>query len=383
MASLPTTAFIPLTHFSYKINKVSDRLDILLDNKHVDSPKYTFPYSFFYLPDRMEAIVGGMDMNKRKIFKAIGIVVLALVAVYIFLLLALGHILHPEFYKSSHTIETIPGLSEDFVPQGVTITDDGAILICGYSSSDKPSRIYSIVDGKESMVYLENEDGTVYKGHAGGITSSGEYVYISNASKIFILRLNDVLSTSNGDTLSFIGHFSVPCRSSFCSSDGKYLYVGEYYAPGYDTDESHRLTTTDGKAHNAITFAFPLDKDGKAGTEPVMAFSTSDKVQGFATFNGKVALSISAGLKESTILFYDGSGVDSSFSYNGVDIPLIILDSNRLIKKLDAPHMSEDLEYRNGILAVAFESGAKKYGMGFVPSSERNIKGMEIEKLLP
>ena len=139
----------------------------------------------------------------------------------------------------------------------------------------------------------------------------------------------------------------------------------------------------DGKTHNAITFAFPLDKEGRAATEPTMAFSTSDKVQGFAAFSGKVALSVSAGLRESTILFYDGSGVDSSFSYNGVDIPLIILDSNRLIKKLDAPHMSEDLEYRNGILAVAFEAGAKKYGMGFVPSSERSIRGMEIEKILP
>ena len=326
-------------------------------------------------------------MKKRKILKVLGIVVISLVisllSVYIFLLFALGHILHSEFYNSSFPIETIPGLSDDFVPQGVTVTDDGTILICGYSSSDNPSRIYAIDDGKERVVYLENEDGTVYKGHAGGITSSGDYVYISNASKIFILRLKDVLSTPSGDKLSFIGHFSVPCRSSYCSSDGNYLYVGEYYAPGYNTDESHRLTTLDGKTHNAITFAFPLDKDGKADTEPVMVFSTSDKVQGFAAFSGKVALSVSAGLKESTILFYDGSGVDSSFSYNGVDIPLIILDSNRLIKKLDAPHMSEDLEYRNGILAVAFEAGAKKYGMGFVPSSERNIKGMEIEKLLP
>ena len=322
-------------------------------------------------------------MKKRKILKVLGIVAISLLSLYIFLLFTLGHILHSEFYNSSFPIETIPGLSDDFVPQGVTVTDDGTILICGYSSSDNPSRIYSIVDGKERVVYLENEDGTVYKGHAGGITSSGDYVYISNASKIFILRLKDVLSSYDGDTLSFIGHFSVPCRSSFCSSDGKYLYVGEYYAPGYDTDESHRLTTLDGKTHNAITFAFPLDKDGKAGTEPVMAFSTSDKVQGFAAFSGKVALSVSAGLRESTILFYDRSGVDSSFSYNGVDIPLIILDSNRLIKKLDAPHMSEDLEYRNGILAVAFEAGAKKYGLGFVPSSERNIRGMEIEKILP
>ena len=147
-------------------------------------------------------------MKKRKILKVLGIVVISLVisllSVYIFLLFALGHILHSEFYNSSFPIETIPGLSDDFVPQGVTVTDDGTILICGYSSSDNPSRIYAIGDGKERVVYLENEDGTLYKGHAGGITSSGEYVYISNASKIFILRLKDVLSSHDGDTLSFI-----------------------------------------------------------------------------------------------------------------------------------------------------------------------------------
>ena len=110
-------------------------------------------------------------MKKRKILKVLGIVVISLLSLYIFLLLALGHILHTEFYNSSFPIETIPGLSDDFVPQGVTVTDDGTILICGYSSSDNPSRIYSIVDGKERVVYLETEDGTLYKGHAGGITS--------------------------------------------------------------------------------------------------------------------------------------------------------------------------------------------------------------------
>lgn len=321
-------------------------------------------------------------MNNRKILKIVGIVVLSLMAIYIFLLLFLGHILYPEFYKASHKVESIPGLSEDFVPQGVTFTDDGTLLVCGYSSTDKPSRIYRLKSDECSVIYLENEDGTTYKGHAGGITSTGDYVYISNASKIFILRTDDVLSSVDGASLSFIDHFSVPCRSSFCSSDGAFLYCGEYYAPGYDTDDSHRIETRDGKTYQAITFVYPLNKDGKAETEPVLAFSTTDKVQGFAFFSGKVALSISSGLKESTILFYDGSGVDSTFSYYGVDIPLIILDSSRLIKKLNAPHMSEDLEYRDGNLYVAFEAGAKKYGFMFIPSSERNIRSMDIDKLL-
>ena len=81
----------------------------------------------------MEEEEGGREMKKRKILKVLGIVVISLVisllSVYIFLLFALGHILHSEFYNSSFPIETIPGLSDDFVPQGVTVTDDGTILI--------------------------------------------------------------------------------------------------------------------------------------------------------------------------------------------------------------------------------------------------------------
>ena len=77
----------------------------------------------------MEEEEGGREMKKRKILKVLGIVAISLLSLYIFLLFALGYILHSEFYNSSFPIETIPGLSDDFVPQGVTVTDDGTILI--------------------------------------------------------------------------------------------------------------------------------------------------------------------------------------------------------------------------------------------------------------
>ena len=80
---------------------------------------------------------GGREMKKRKILKVLGILFLSLLSLYIFLLFALGHILHSEFYNSSFPIETIPGLSDDFVPQGVTVTDDGTILITKMSSAVK------------------------------------------------------------------------------------------------------------------------------------------------------------------------------------------------------------------------------------------------------
>lgn len=317
-------------------------------------------------------------MKKNKVMKSLVFVFSLLLLLGIFLWFALPRILHPLFFREAERVQTIPGLREDFIPQGVTKTDDGTILVTGYSSENKASRIYRLEgDGKYSVVFLENEDGSIYKGHAGGITAIGEYVYISNAGKIFILSIRDVMEAKDGSTLMFSGHFGVPCRSSFCSSDGEYLYVGEYHAPGYDTDESHRIENRDGNLYEAITFAFRLDKTGKAETVPSLAYSTCDIVQGFASYNGKVALSLSSGLKKSRIVLYDGSGFDSVFLLDGKEIPLVILDSNRLLKEISAPHMSEDLECRDGALIIAFESSAKKYGMGFVPSSINSIMKMK------
>ncbi|MGN1163240.1 MAG: hypothetical protein ACI4S4_00395, partial [Candidatus Ornithospirochaeta sp.] len=313
----------------------------------------------------------GKKKNKSVILRVLGIVLLSLAVLYVLSLFVAGRILHPEFYRAGKMVQKIPGLREDFVPQGVTVTKDGTILVCGYSDSSNPSRIYRL-DGKgnSSVVYLENQDGSPYKGHAGGITAASDFVYISNASKIFILRTSDVLSAPDGDTLSFIDSFPVPCRSSFTSSDGEFLYVGEYHAAGYNTDESHRIETEDGNIYEAIVFGYRLDDCGKAEREPVKAYATRDFVQGFASFGVSVALSCSSGLKASSIFIYDTEGQDSTFILDdGRKISLVVLDSRRLVEEIDAPHMSEDLEYRNGKLILVFEAGAKKYGMGFVPSS--------------
>ena len=312
-------------------------------------------------------------MKERGIRRNILLLLLFIVLLCAFLYLLLPYLLHNEFYKAGERVQKIPGLYGDFVPQGVTATDDGTIIICGYSQKSGPSRIYRLYgDGKYSVLYLENEDGSPYKGHAGGITAQGDYIYISNASKIFILRCKDVLEAKDGSFISFIDHFSVPCRSSFCSSDEEYLLVGEYHAPGYDTEESHRVQV-DGGVYEAITFAYKLDKQGKAFGEPSFAFSTCDKVQGFAIFEDKAVLSVSSGLRESRILFYSIVGNDDTFKIDGKEIPLIILHKERLIHEISAPHMSEDVEYRNGSLLIAFEGGARKYGMGFVPCSEKSV----------
>ena len=273
---------------------------------------------------------------------------------------------------------------------------DDLCMICGYMTDGSPSRIYRIgLDASFTEIRLEREDGSVYSGHAGGMTAFGKYVYISNASKIFVLDAAAVASAQDGDTLRFIGSFEVPCRASFCSSDGAYLYVGEYHADGYETAEDHRVETADGE-YQAMVFGYRLDSEGEFGiadtSAPEVAYAVPDIVQGFAVADdGTAALSCSAGLNDSHLLLFDTGGEpDGSFALaasaapdagtSGAPsgIPLYILDSRRACGSLKMPHMSEDLEFTNGAFRTLFEAGALKFGAGFIPTSVKHVVSLDV-----
>ena len=49
------------------------------------------------------------------------------------------------------------------------------------------------------------------------------------------------------------------------------------------------------------------------------------------------------------------------------------------IGTLKMPHMSEDIEYRNGSLYIAFESAARKYGAGLLPFSTLYVNKYSIK----
>ena len=202
--------------------------------------------------------------------------------------------------------------------------------------------------------------------------------------KIFVLDREAVLSAEDGASVAFIGHFDVPCRSSFCSTDGKMLYVGEYHKDGYETDESHKTDTADG-VYQAMTFAYRLSDTGEFGIEnteiPEAVYATLDIVQGFAMLpDGTAALSCSGGFAPSRLRFYRADGeADSVFPYKGKALPLYVLDSRRVLETVAMPHMSEDLEYRNGHLYIGFEGGAKKFGARLLPFSMKNVRLYKVE----
>lgn len=317
------------------------------------------------------------------------IVVFAILAVYVGFWFISVPVFYGDFAKDSIKLGAIPDLIIDgFTPQGMTAVDGSDVyMICGYMSGKENSRIYRYgSDGKATKILLEYEDGSVYSGHAGGFTASGEYVYISNASKIFVLKLSDVMEAKEGDAVTFIGRFEVPCRASFCSSDGEYLYVGEYHADGYETAADHVIETADG-THAAMVFAYALSDGGEFGIAdtdtPAAAYSVGDHVQGFAMIPGGLAvLSCSHGLSTSELKSYSVSGeADDMFNCDGKNIPLYMLDGRRANDVVKMPHMSEDIEYRDGALYIAFESAARKYGAGLLPFSTFNVIKMHKQMI--
>ncbi len=322
----------------------------------------------------------------KKPVKIILIVLAAIIGVYVLLLFSTP-VFYSGFSKISEKHVSIPGLKEGFVPQGVSrMEKESLTVICGYMPGDENSRIYLIDEktGKACLIKLKREDGSVYSGHAGGITVHGDYIYLSNNRKIFVLDRQEALNTSDGESIAFLGYFDVQCRSSFCSSDGDYLYVGEYYAEGYETDERHKVSSSDGN-HNALVFAYEFGEGTfgiKDSETPVFSLSTRDEVQGFAAgSNGHVYLSCSAALHNAHIYEYDLSRAPlSAYDFNGTFIPMYVLDKKSMIKDHILPHMSEDLEIMSdGRMLVNFEAGAKKFGRGLLPFTMSSVMAMDVK----
>ena len=86
----------------------------------------------------------------------------------------------------------IPGLTDNYVPQGFDLVEeDGTYLMCGYMSDGSASRIYvRSADGDTFYTQLRFADGRDYTRHAGGLCHNGEYLYLagSNGVEVFSFR---------------------------------------------------------------------------------------------------------------------------------------------------------------------------------------------------
>jgi hypothetical protein len=85
------------------------------------------------------------------------------------------------------------------------------------------------------------------------------------------------------------------------------------------------------------------------------------------TDDGRIILSTSYGFAKSHLYVYELSKAEASsstFTVNGVTVPLYYLDSACLTETVEAPPMSEEIIYKDGQVYVMTESACMKYVFG-------------------
>ena len=288
-----------------------------------------------------------------------GLVIL-IVAILCLALLLVGGLniakfpIYSEFYSMEETLCTNPGLDDGFVCQGICVSEEnGVILVSGYMADKSNSRIY-VTDFESNSYFVEltRNGGEKYTGHAGGIALTGDTVYISNGSKLYVFSLTDVLNAKNGEKVDIGEGVKVSSAASFIYADEEYVYVGEFNNPAEEQKE-HIY----GENHSIIEKYSHDDLEN-----PVKIYSIGDYAQGVCfTPDGKVILSTSYGLTSTVYYVYnEADATDTGEMLDGAPVYML----GECVREIKGPAMGEDLDYYNGKVITLTESASNKYIFG-------------------
>ena len=277
---------------------------------------------------------------------------------------------------------TIPGLFEGIIPQGICyIGELDAFAISGYYEDGLFPSVLMLVDaesGKFTKAFpLQNVDEKAYSGHAGGLTASENYIYITSENTCYIYEIDKLKSLKNGDILQFESNFKLNSFGSFaCYNDGV-LWTGDFIESSDKGRESARKITTlpSGETFYAYCEGYIL-KDGLPDIKKVNSETTGyipdyllaipEQVQGMSfTISGKIIFSTSYGRKNnSKIYVYDDVLLTErigTYNIEETKIDLLACSSDLLKETIIAPPMAEGITQGEKGQYIIFESGAEKY----------------------
>ncbi|MBR6571253.1 MAG: hypothetical protein IKK75_12455 [Clostridia bacterium] len=284
---------------------------------------------------------------------------------------------YDTFYTAGELSHVVPGLKQDFVPQGLTyLPEQGWFLIAGYSDTEGVNSVIFAVDASTGMmvkeVLLHNVDGSAYTGHAGGIAATARNLFISNNEHLYRISLEKFLALPESGACAFDEAIPVPSRASYCGYADGVLWVGEFQYTGYNTDRSHYYKTEDGR-HKAWLIGYKLDETQENELRPLAGgiavpdyvLTTTERIQGMTVKDGSVYLSQSYGRRNSSeLLKYRLPIADAPAAHaeiSGVQVPLWTLTSSVQEGRMVMPPMSECLVTVDGAVYVLFESATTKY----------------------
>ena len=293
-----------------------------------------------------------------------------------------------DFFKASDTLVKIPGLDEGYVPQGMCALPGERLLVISAYHAEKPSLLFFVDTGTGECVKrltITSLDGTLYKGHAGGVAAGHHSLFVASDKLARRIDLSAALAAPDGGTAPVADVILTDTRASLaCVADGV-LWVGDFYAAGgkYPTQSAHHMKTPSGDFHCAWAVGYILDQDApneinpaRVGADGIVApdyvLSLPDKVQGMTRLDdGRFVLSISYGRNNASALsVYENVLAEEPHAFvtvGGVETPLWYLDQAKLQKSCKAPTMAEAVDTADGALYLLFESGAQTYSNGACP----------------
>ena len=306
----------------------------------------------------------------KRVLKILLIVLISLFAV-ILVANIVKRVMFSEFYSTARSEGAVPGIADGFVQQGLDAYD-GGFLVSGYMADKSNSRIYYTKDGETSYTVLTKADGSKFTGHSGGISHSGDYLYIGGSKGVYVFSLADIFDgDGKAAQLGFVRTFLNAAWSEVY--DGKLIVGSFWYEPeGYTTSEWQEVTTPAGDENHSMITVFELDENAEFGVNPapVCVYSTNMKVQGAAFCERGIILSTSIALQPSEFRFYKTEGLtqdritltDGEESY--ADLPLYYLDSSNHTHTVTAFPMAEEIVIKDGRVYVMNESASNKYIYG-------------------
>ena len=229
-------------------------------------------------------------------------------------------------------------------------------------------------------VKLQNVDGTMYYGHAGGIASSGEYIFVTSDYSARTIKLDALVKAEDGATVQFSSDFKINTKGSFANVYSEILWIGDFIE---DSDsaraEVENVTTLDsGETFYAYCEGYMLkdglpkiDKINSAhdGYVPDIMLAIPEQTQGMTrTLTGGFIFSTSYGRTNNSVIkvFNDVTEGDKvgTVTIDEVSVDLYACDELEMKTSYIAPPMSQGIESVNGTIYLLFESGASKYRSG-------------------
>ena len=277
-----------------------------------------------------------------------------------------------EFYSAAVADVHIPGLAENFVPQGLEACGGGEFLISGYISTTGVSRLYYIkANSAARLIRVVDRDGKPLVSHSGGICTNGPFTYLAGSGgNCYVLPSADIFDSASYEA-NVLGVLKTDNAASFCYLTEDHLLVGEYEYGRFKTEESHHITTPAGDRNTAVLLSYPLNGEAEFGVEPEpdRAYSIPERIQGTCvTGDGRIVLSASSFRNSSQLFFYDRKTVVQSphgiYWNDGTPIPIYYLDTASCVDVLHLPPYSEETVYDGGQLYVLFESAANRFQFG-------------------